>query len=87
MRTLDLQLKNYRLTTAQILYRLPDHPSVLQEYIWQELDLAPKFPVLHEFLAFWEYKLEGKLYSVRVAHQQLISPAELRTANGGFYIQ
>jgi len=87
MRTLDLQLKNYRLTTAHILYRLPDHPLLLQEYIWQELDLAPGFPVLHEFLAFWERQLEGKLHSVRVVHQQLISPAELQTASGAFYIQ
>ncbi len=40
------QLKDYRLTTAEILYRLPDHPALLQTYIWQELDLAPRYPCL-----------------------------------------
>ena len=35
------QLEGYGLTTATILYRLPDHPSFLQSYIWQEYDLAP----------------------------------------------
>ena len=44
------QLEGYGLTTATILYRLPDHPKLLQTYIWQEYDLAPKFPVLHDFL-------------------------------------
>ena len=61
MASLLLQLRNYRLTTAEIIYRMPDHPAVLQSYIWQDLDLAPEFPVLKKFLAFWERNIEGKL--------------------------
>lgn len=78
MASLIRQLENYRLTTAEILYHMPDHPSLLQSYIWQELDLAPRFPVLKQFLHFWEENLDGKLHTVKVAHQQLISPGELR---------
>ncbi|HUO50417.1 MAG TPA: protein usg, partial [Candidatus Paceibacterota bacterium] len=54
-------VQGYGLTTAQILYRMPDHQSILQTYIWQDYDLFPKFPALHDFLAFWEEKLEGPL--------------------------
>ena len=36
---LNLMLKGYRLTTAEILYRMPDHPDLLQTFLWQELDL------------------------------------------------
>ncbi|MCA3262989.1 MAG: usg protein [Telmatospirillum sp.] len=72
------QLEDYRLTTAEILYRMPDHPSVLQTYIWQDLDLAPKFPILQKFLDFWEKNLDGRLFKVRVAHCTLIRPAEFR---------
>lgn len=75
------QLRGYRLTTAEILYHLPDHPAVLQSYIWQEYDLAPKFPVLHGFLGFWQRNLEGKLHSVRVAATGIIAPCELRYAD------
>ena len=75
---LGQQLHDWRLTTAEILYRLPDHPSVLQSYIWQELDLAPRFPALHRFLQFWEGQIEGQLHSVRIASKQMIGPAELR---------
>jgi uncharacterized protein Usg len=78
MATLALQLQNYRLTTAEIIYRLPDHPVLLQSYIWQELDLAPHFPVLRKFLDFWTRNIEGKLHTVRIAQAQLIKAAEIR---------
>jgi uncharacterized protein Usg len=60
------QLREYRLTTAEIIYRMPDHPGLLQSFIWQKLDLAPDFPELHRFLEFWSRNIEGKLHSVRV---------------------
>jgi uncharacterized protein Usg len=68
------QLHDYRLTTAEILYHMPDHPAVLQTFIWQELDLAPKFPGLRKFLDFWGREIEGKVHSVRVASAELITP-------------
>ena len=77
MSSLSLQLRNYRLTTAEIIYRMPDHPAVLQSYIWQELDIAPDFPMLKKFLDFWSRNIEGKLHTVRVAQAQLIKPAEI----------
>ncbi len=52
MSDFELQLKRYRLTTAEILCHLPDHPSVLQSFIWQTLDIAPEYPVLTQFLEF-----------------------------------
>jgi uncharacterized protein Usg len=76
------QLEGYGLTTATILYRMPDHPGLLQSYVWQEYDLAPKFPVLLEFLDFWKRELEGPLHSVTVAHSRLIKPREFQTVNG-----
>ena len=84
MSDFKLALRGYRLTTAEILYHLPDHPQVLQSYIWQEFDIAPKFPVLNKFLHFWEHNIEGRLHSVRIAARGLISPAELKLAGGEF---
>ncbi len=66
------QLEGYGLTTATILYRMPDHPAFLQSYIWQEYDVAPRFPVLLQFLEFSRRELEGPLHSVTVAHSRLI---------------
>jgi uncharacterized protein Usg len=72
------QLRGFSLTTAEILYRLPDHPSLLQSFIWQDYDLHPRFPKLIKFLDYWKSHLEGQLYKVTVAHRGLIQPAELK---------
>jgi len=87
MSSLELRLRGYRLTTAEILYRLPDYPAMLQSFIWQDLDLAPGFPVLNKFLHFWEINIEGKLYKVTIASRALISDAELKLADGEFRLQ
>lgn len=76
--SLARQLKGYRLTTAEITYHRPDHPALLQQYIWQDLDIAPDFPVLKGFLEFWETNLDGRLHTVRVTSASLIKPAEFR---------
>ena len=78
------QLAGYGLATARILYHLPDHPRLLQTYIWQDYDLAPEFPVLLKFLMFWRERLDGPLHSVVVGHSKLIRPAEIRALNGEF---
>ena len=75
------QLEWYGLTTADILYRRPDHPWLLQTYVWQSYDLCPDFPELQKFLRFWRTSLDGELHSVVVAHSRLISPAEIRAAD------
>ena len=78
MANLIVQLNGYRLTTAHILYHLPDHPLLLQSYIWQDYDLAPQFPILGKFLEFWTTKLEGKLHSVTVGHREILTPSDPR---------
>ncbi len=62
----ELQVSGYRLTTAEIIYRLPDYPALLQSFIWQKFDLAPDYPELRKFLEFWSHNIEGKLHSVNV---------------------
>jgi uncharacterized protein Usg len=74
--SLALQMRDYRLTTAEILYHMPDHPAVLQSFVWQKLDIAPEFPELRKFLDFWTRSLDGKLHSVRVGSADLITPSK-----------
>jgi uncharacterized protein Usg len=83
----ELQLRGYRLTTAEILYRLPDHPHLLQTFVWQAYDLAPRYPVLARFLDFWDRELDGPLHSVRLASSELFGPHEFRNARAVLTIQ
>jgi uncharacterized protein Usg len=78
------QLTGFSLTTAEILYRMPDHPSLLQTFVWQDYDIHPRFPRLEQFLDFWSRNLDGKLFRVTVAHKKLITPAELRLVGAEF---
>lgn len=83
---LELMLRDYRLTTAEIIYHLPDYPKLLQSFVWQEFDLAPKFPRVKKFITFWENELDGKIHSVKVMHADLITTHEFRMINGAIRI-
>lgn len=80
----ERQLNGYGLTTAHILYRMPDFRAVLQSFVWQDYDLAPDFPHMRKFLDFWEANLDGPLHSVRYVHRRLIGPNEWRTVDGEY---
>ena len=82
--TLELQLKGYRLSTVEIVYRMPDHLGLLQTFIWQYFDLAPDYPELNKFLDFWEKNIDGPLHSVRVMSSDLVNPGKLRTVSSSF---
>ena len=74
------QLAGYGLTTANILYRLPDHPALIQSFVWQFYDHAPEYPRLVKFIDFWKREIEGPIHKVEIAHKRLVSAAEVRIA-------
>jgi uncharacterized protein Usg len=83
---IQLKLEGYRLTTAEIVYHMPDHPTLLQTFVWQQLDVAPHFPRLQKFLDFWHRNLDGRLHSVRVAHATLLNAGSWRHFGGVYQV-
>ena len=81
-RDFQLQIQGYGLMTAEISYYMPDHPALIQLFVWQTYDTAPTFPALHGFLDHWRREIEAAIHSVRIAHQHLIGPAEWRAVDG-----
>jgi uncharacterized protein Usg len=79
-----IEIAGFGLTTASILYRLPDYPTLLQTFVWQHYDVAPLFPELKRFLEFWDREIEGPVHSVRVAHHRLVKPSEVRAISAEF---
>lgn len=79
--TIGGDIQDYRLTTAEILYQIPEYPDLLQSYLWQSLDRVPDFPKLNDFLSTWEKDLDGKLHSVRIGYVGIIQPEEWRYAD------
>lgn len=78
------RLKGASLLTTEILYHMPDHPGLLQTFVWQTLDTAPSFPRLARFLDHWRSEIEAMIHSIRIAHSGLVRPAELRAIDGEF---
>ena len=76
------RLKGAKLLTAEVLYYMPDHPSLLQTYLWQTLDEAPKFPRLAAFLDHWRREIEAVIHSVRVAHGEPLAAPAWRKVDG-----
>ena len=76
------QLEGYGVLTAEIHYFMPDHPSLLQLFVLQQYDVAPRFPMLHQFLDHWRREVEATLHSIRIAHKHLMGPAEWRAVDG-----
>jgi uncharacterized protein Usg len=74
---LTLRLQGWRLATAEVLYYMPDHPALLQSFVWQTLDLAPQYPRIHKFLDFWRREIDAVIHSVRLASGETLAPARL----------
>ena len=78
----EQRLRGATLLTAEVLYFMPDHPKLLQTFMWQTLDVAPKYPRLAQFLDYWRREIEAVIHSVRVAHGEPLAIPDWRNANG-----
>ncbi len=74
------QLQGRRLTTAEVLYYMPAHPSLLQSFLWQTLDEAPDFPRIHKFLDYWRREIDAVIHSVSIGGAGFVTPAKLTVA-------
>ncbi|HYZ21018.1 MAG TPA: Usg family protein [Rhodopila sp.] len=77
------QLTGWRQTTAEILYRMPDHPTLVQTFLWQDMDRChddPQltYPRLRRFCEWWNATLDGPIVQVRVAGAHVVTAGELR---------
>ncbi|MEE4154880.1 MAG: protein usg [Erythrobacter sp.] len=86
-RDFELQLKGHGLLTAQVFYFLPDYPSIIQEFVFQDYDEAPDYPVLFRFLDHWRREIEAAIHSVRIAHDRTLGPREWRHVGDRFLLQ
>jgi uncharacterized protein Usg len=80
----EMLLKGYGLTTAEMFYRMPDYPSVLNTFVWQDYDIAPDHDRLMAFVDYWKAEIEGPLHSVRFTHRKLLAPGRWQHQVGEF---
>lgn len=56
--------KRHTLVTLDILYWMPDHHHVLQQFLYQLDDLTPSYPRSHAFLHFWKDEIDAVINQV-----------------------
>ena len=57
-------IKRKVITTVDILYWMPDYNNVLQQFVWQTMDVKPKYPRVHKFLNHWHNSVDAKLSEI-----------------------
>ena len=75
---IEAQLYGKRLATAEVLYYIPDHPKLLQSFLWQTLDNAPDFPRIQRFLEFWRREIDAVIHSVAISAVEELRPGRAR---------
>ena len=78
------KLSGARLVTAEVLYWMPDHPRLLQSFLWQTLDLAPRYPRLVRFLDHWRREVDAAIHSVMISQGGDLGPPKLVSAEAMF---
>ena len=43
-------IRKWTIATVQVIYHIPDHIHILNEFSWQTKDRLPEYPRIHEFL-------------------------------------
>ena len=59
-----MNLIPYEPVMLRITYHMPDHPHVLQEFVWQFLDFAPVYPRMNHFVNYWRNNIEGPIHTI-----------------------
>jgi len=75
---IDSYLKGYRNVTIDIFYYMPDHRSLIQEFIWQTTDLMPYYPKIRKFLNYWRTDIDAAIKEIILIEQTLINYKNVR---------
>lgn len=51
----------------QILYYMPKHPLLIQEFIWGYDDLVPDLVKTHKFLMFWQHNIDAAIAEIYIS--------------------
>lgn len=82
----QVQLEGQRLTTTEVLYYLPDHPVLIQSFVWQTMDIAPRYPRVARFLDYWRREIDAAIHSVRIGNVDAVRAAEWSRTDVVFWL-
>ena len=58
---MTVYIRRWTLATVQVIYHIPDHIHILNEFSWQTKDRLPEYTRIHEFLDYWDKHIDGPI--------------------------
>ena len=63
-------LKRKILVTLNVYYWMPDYENILQQFIWQTMDVKPKYPRVHKFLDYWHNNIDAIVNEIEISESE-----------------
>ena len=54
-----IKIRKWTIATVQVIYFIPDHLHILNEFMWQTEDELPEYPRIKRFLDYWDKNIDG----------------------------
>lgn len=66
-------VRNKVLVSLRVFYYMPDYRDLIQEFMWQTMDIKPKYPRVNKFLNYWKENIEAVIAEVEMIETEKIS--------------
>ena len=63
-------IKRIVLVTLNVYYWMPDYENIIQEFIWQTLDVKPTYPRIHKFLNYWHNNIDAVVNEIQICESE-----------------
>ena len=63
-------IRRKTLVTLNVFYWMPDYENILQQFIWQTMDVKPKYPRVHRFLNYWQNNIDAVVSEVVICDSE-----------------
>ena len=63
-------IKRKTLVTLNIFYWMPDYENILQQFVWQTIDVKPKYPRIYRFLDYWHNNIDAVMNEVIICDSE-----------------
>ena len=66
-------VRNKVLVSLRVYYYMPDYRDLIQEFMWQTMDIKPKYPRVNKFLNYWKENIEAVIADIEMIEIEKIS--------------
>ena len=63
-------IKRKVLVTLNVYYWMPDYENILQQFVWQTIDVKPKYPRIHKFLDYWHNNIDAIVNEIQICESE-----------------